>query len=671
MFDVGQSTRGLLLIAFCAVAAGGCASSDYLQTRRAPRNPLNGQLQLLSRKGPQATERTQRLLRRYALHHDQEKIDEVLTGLAKEIAVEPGSEKVYAYAELAYIGGRQAESEGNDAEALRLFGGSVMHAYMYLFDPQFDRERNPYDPQFRGASDLYNGALEAALRLVRQQGKLVPGSTQTLQVGDHEYGLNVVIRGPWHNDEFERFEFVSDYEIKGLNNRHHSYGLGVPIIAVRRRHVNESAYEQHYPPGLSFPLTAFMRLRPGANGEPPSVCTIELCDALATNVVHVGGYRVPLETDLSTALAYSLDRPEFREEQQVASVGFFNPMKGRRAQGLYMLEPYDTKKIPVIMVHGLWSDPLTWMEMFNDLRSFPELRSRYQFWFYLYPTGQPFWFSAGQMREDLAKLHRKLDPHARNALLNQTVLVGHSMGGLVSRMQVIDSQQRFWSLASDKPFQEVRLSEREREQLASTFFFRPNPSIKRVISIGTPYQGSNFANDYTRWLSRKLINVPRKILEGQRRLMRMESTRDNDLLAITTSVDSLAPESPVFPVLREAPVAPWVKIHNIVGIIEDEGIIGRIAGKSDGVVAYASAHIEEASSEVVVDADHTKVHQNPRAILEVRRVLLEHLQMVDQRMAPIQPQQPPSPIIAPPSRFIAPPQSEPVPPSQRLPALTP
>ena len=36
-----------------------------------------------------------------------------------------------------------------------------------------------------------------------------------------------------------------------------------------------------------------------------------------------------------------------------------------------MLEPYDPNKMPVVMVHGLWSSPVTWMEMFNDLRSDP------------------------------------------------------------------------------------------------------------------------------------------------------------------------------------------------------------------------------------------------------------------------------------------------------------
>ena len=33
---------------------------------------------------------------------------------------------------------------------------------------------------------------------------------------------------------------------------------------------------------------------------------------------------------------------------------------------------------PVVMVHGLWSSPITWMEMYNDLRSDPQVRQSWQ-----------------------------------------------------------------------------------------------------------------------------------------------------------------------------------------------------------------------------------------------------------------------------------------------------
>ena len=88
------------------------------------------------------------------------------------------------------------------------------------------------------------------------------------------------------------------------------------------------------------------------------------------------------------------------------------------------------------------------------------------------------------------------------------VLVGHSMGGLVSKLQTVDSGNDFWRTLSDKPFAELKADPEIRDQLAETFFFDPNPSIRRVVTIGTPHRGSEFSNDFTKWLGRKLIHVP-------------------------------------------------------------------------------------------------------------------------------------------------------------------
>ena len=64
----------------------------------------------------------------------------------------------------------------------------------------------------------------------------------------------------WHAEDFDRFEFVSDFEVNGLQNHYHNFGMGVPLIAVRGAHEEMDPAEQFYPPDLSFPLTAFLRL---------------------------------------------------------------------------------------------------------------------------------------------------------------------------------------------------------------------------------------------------------------------------------------------------------------------------------------------------------------------------------------------------------------------------
>ena len=235
----------------------------------------------------------------------------------------------------------------------------------------------------------------------------------------------------------------------------------------------------------------------------------------------VAGRNVPLESDLTTPLAYFLSRPEMGD---LATIGLLDPDKlleagrarrpPRPVMGLYMVQPYEPGKIPVLMVHGLWSSPMTWMEMFNDLRSLPAIRDRYQFWFYLYPSSQPFWLSAAQLRRDLAQARRTLDPDHREPALDQMVLIGHSMGGLVARLQTYQSGDDYWRLVSSEPLsRDSRPTPKQLRELREMFFFQPSPSIRRVVTIATPFRGSKFSNQTTQWLLDKLIH-PERLLDG-------------------------------------------------------------------------------------------------------------------------------------------------------------
>jgi pimeloyl-ACP methyl ester carboxylesterase len=622
-----------LLLAI-ALAGSGCAQQKWVRVREVPSNPLAGPLQLLSPSGPKPTPRTQLLARRYDMEDDLDRANsEVLVKLTEINQADPSTDKLYSLSELAYLAGKRAEPMSRK-KALEFHGLSVVHAYQYLFDERFGRYRNPYDPEFRGACDLYNGALESAIRIIKKQGKLVPGSTQTIQTASQTVEITIVVRSDtWRAEDFEEFRFVSDYELRGLRNQYHNYGLGVPLIAVRKHHDNASPVEKLYPPGMSFPVTAFLRCMP--NGNPAGghhVVHLELYDPLNTHEISVNGRRVPLESDLTTPLAYALNQKELQDLDS-STIGLLDPAKTAKLQGLYMLEPYQPGKIPVLMVHGLWSSPITWMEMFNDLRGSPEIRDRYQFWFYLYPTGQPFWYSAAQMRRDLAEARQIIDPQHRQPALDQMVLVGHSMGGLISRLQTIDSGNEFWNVVSEKPFNVVNASPETQRELAATFFFQPARDVRRVITISTPFRGSEFSNATTRWIGSKIIQIPKMFVSERQKLYNdnPDFFRKQNLLDVNTSIDSLAPESQILPVMLSAPAAPWVRYHNIVGRLSNKSLLSRVAGDADGdgVVSVSSAHFERAISEVVVDSDHSSIHRHPRTVLEVHRILLEHLRELD------------------------------------------
>lgn len=625
----------LLFVVCLAMIHSGCATQKYVQVRQNPFNPLTESLNLMSRSGPQITPRTTTLLRHYALldvyKRDQE---ECLVQLQELAMDEKGAEKIYAISELAYIIGKQAERAHREGQALDMYTVSVSNAYLYLFCPELDVSRNPYDPQFRGACDLYNAALESTLSMVSKQGKLRPGNSYRITTSKKDYDVQVVSRGKWHDEDFDELKFCSELKVNVLQTANVNYGVGVPMIAVRKSHANESPIEKFYPEGLSFPVTALLRVtsptvHTSRDSQHRHPCVLELHDPLESTDIELNARKVPLQSDLSTPLAFFLDNPKFREQTD-STLGLRDPHKTEKLRGIYMLEPYDPNRIPVVMVHGLWSSPLTWMPMFNDLRSFQELRRNYQFWFYQYPTGQPFWISATQMRSDLFELRRTLDPNAIHPVLDQMVLVGHSMGGLVSRLQTLESGEEFWRILSDEPFEKVKGEETERQRLAAALFFHPNNSIKRVVTIGTPHRGSNYSNDYTRWVGRKLIKLPSSITDIGNSLIRQNPNlfRNTELVTTSTSIDSLSPESPIFPTMLRARRAPWVKYHNIVGVVHKSSWFGGEAILSDGVVEVESAHMDDVASEIMVEAKHQDIHTKPRAILEVRSILVEHLREV-------------------------------------------
>src|SRR5262249_18313020 len=146
-------------------------------------------------------------------------------------------------------------------------------------------------------------------------------------------------------------------------------------------------------------------------------------------------------------------------------------------------QPYRRGKIPVVFVHGTASSVFRWADMANDLLSDPRIRHRYQFWFFTYDSGNPIAYSAYWLRKLLTEQVRRFEANAPDPALHQMVVIGHSQGGLLTKMTAIDSGDRFWKNASSKRFEEVKLSPKSRQLLQDAIFVKPLPFVKRVIFI--------------------------------------------------------------------------------------------------------------------------------------------------------------------------------------------
>jgi pimeloyl-ACP methyl ester carboxylesterase len=554
---------------------------------------------------------------------------DVLERVQRLAEAEPRPERLYAAAEISYLLGERADGCGR-AEAVNYYYLCAGFCYHYLFSN--DAAPSGYDPRFRLACEYYNRSLSKCLRSAQHYGWLDPGRELQLPA-TNSHGvikLQIVQRGfTWRPDEFGEVLFCSDYRVTGLENQYHHFGLGVPLIGMRKP--LPGPVHAFYPHDVSFPMTAFMRFE-GTIAE-LSKCKcgqVELYNPLSMQTAAVRSRDVPLESDISTPLAYCLSHTKLNGIQYEA---FLRADRLRNQTGIYLFEPYQPGKIPVLMVHGLFSSPLTWAQMFNELRADPALRDRFQFWFYLYPTSDPYLATAATLRRALTDLRAEVDPGHLDPAMDRLVLVGHSMGGLVSKLLTVDSGDGFWRQVSLEPFDSLKADAADRSELQQVFFFEPQPCVRRVIFMATPHHGSSLSPSFPARLLSHLARLSQNLMVAARDLQQENpgnvlQLKPNDL---PTSIDLLAPGSPALHLLAAKSPPPGVHYHSVIGVLPDEGFLidsllpgGRSPQGTDGVVPFSSAHIEGVESELVVPADHLHVHWHPRAVEEVRRILLEH-----------------------------------------------
>jgi len=466
------------------------------------------------------------------------------------------------------------------------------------------------DPTNATAVRDYNFGIARIFQIVHEA-KLDPWSaplTIPSPAGDFALTHKPDPRPEWNPALYE-FTPADEFDVGGkyVTERTTRFGIGAPIVAVEREPKNRRA--DFAPSRIFYSVTVVAHFE-GRR------CVLSFEDPLATETVTFNGRTAPLAADFTVPLAMMLQESDPKKHEFSR---LLNPEKYARTAAIERLQPYDPGKTVVLVIHGLMDSQATWTPMINKLRGDPVIRKHYQFWFYSYPTGYPFPYSAAILRKELDAVEKRFPK------MKPMVVIGHSMGGCISRLMLTDSGNKLWMNIFGRPPDEVPLSPRVREYFREELFFRHRPEIGRVIFIASPLRGSNMATGPIGSLAAVIIREATVSSQASQEMLRLTRIETSELKPMrrSNSVDSLSPKSRFLNAMNTIPMTSGVPYNTIIG---DRGR-GDSPNSSDGVVPYWSSHMNGSESERIVPSGHS-AHQNPQAIAEVLRILKANASLV-------------------------------------------
>jgi pimeloyl-ACP methyl ester carboxylesterase len=421
---------------------------------------------------------------------------------------------------------------------------------------------------------------------------------------------------------------AADLRVTGMDHVYFTRGLGVPLVAHRLAGPTPEGdlQDRFLPRELQTGTTAVIIPGGGLVGGQwrLSPAALVLFDPFVERSLGVGARQVELASDRTTPLAAQVARGHLAALEWL---GLFESDFQRPGfeTGLYMMRPYEAGKIPVVFVHGLFSSPRAWMQTINELRNSPELDARFQYWVFLYPTGLPIPASAARLRDSLVDARESLDPAHKDPALDRMVLIGHSMGGVLSKMMVQNSGLTLWDAAITVPHDQLKAPPELKASLDHVLLFQPLPFVQRVVFVATPHRGSPIANSL---FGRMISDLVRRPVTLASRIKEIEELNGPNVISRElrsqplNAIGNLRTDSPILVALDHIAVSPEIPYHSIIPQI------GGKKGGSDGVVEYRSSHLDRAVSEQIVPGTHSS-QESPPVTHELRRILWTHLGAAD------------------------------------------
>jgi hypothetical protein len=409
---------------------------------------------------------------------------------------------------------------------------------------------------------------------------------------------------------------ASMVNVRTVQTHQTTQGIGVPLVGWQKTSpVGIKRDPFLLPNGLPYLITATLAF----NGQDPP--SWHFSKRWLQDNLQIGNSPHTLAADWTAPNAFFWHMCEL-DDLKIQNV--ILPEHYMEETGIYFVQPYDPEKIPLVFVHGLVSSPDAFKNMINELAPQPWFRANYQIWLYNYPTGNPWLFSSMNFRTVMRDACAYARTKGTDRNLKRMVVVGHSMGGLITRSSVTDPKTVLYASKYKKPLNQLKVSKSTRAFIQGTTLYQPLQEPRRVVFLAVPHRGSPTA-DYriSTWISR-LIRLPKTLtidlLDTTLLAVGDVIQGENPAQRIPTSINSLSPNSKDTVALNQLPLPARVSFHSVIG---DRGK-GNTPNSSDGVVPYASSHVTPVASELIVPSNHS-VPDNPAAAAELKRILQLHL----------------------------------------------
>lgn len=524
-------------------------------------------------------------------------------------------------------------------EELDALDKSIRYSYAYLFKTSRLPQDRIFDNRQVQIRDFYNQALTQLVDTysIKNPSHTIP---PVIQIGKSTYSIDSQSYEKLQDKKLEKFTSSYNMNFSGLRVINRRDGFGSDFVAVlsstnsiksKNKYILDPlSYD--YPNGINPNIHTARYLSSTLIAQPKnSIATfsdvlnspdfeIKIYDPYSVEKVNIAG------TEYSLAANFSAPYGLWLSENNLGAAAYltlFNYNQHLTMPHLYMLEPYNPNKKVIVLVHGLASSPQAWIALTNDIMGDPLLREHFQVWQVFYSTNMPILESRFQIYALLKQTFGSLNPQDKAS--QNAVLIGHSMGGIISRLLVSDADISEEALPMMSSHEQARM--REHPVIGERLKMEPIPNFDRVIFLASPHRGTSYADRWFTLTARKIIRLPSTFLTT---LADTLTSDDKDLkefveilntYTLQNGPSDLSNKSEFIQLTANILPKDGLAFHSIMGNNTKSSDLNMI---TDGIVPYKSAHLNGAVSEKIFKGGHS-IQENPATVLELRHLLRQHL----------------------------------------------